>query len=144
MRLLILGGGSGQLSAIKKAREKGHEVVVSDYYEDAPAKVYADYGETVSTFDVEGNIRVGEKYDIDGVMTVGTDQPVYTAAMVAESLSLPFFISLETARAVTNKRNMKNTFQKYNIPTVKYKILDKEFTATDLEGFNFPGSCKTP
>jgi len=138
MRLLILGGGSGQLSAIKKAREKGHEVVVSDYYEDAPAKVYADYGETVSTFDVEGNIRVGEKYDIDGVMTVGTDQPVYTAAMVAESLSLPFFISLETARAVTNKRNMKNTFQKYNIPTVKYKILDKEFTATDLEGFNFP------
>src|SRR5690554_5223048 len=103
MKLLILGGGSGQLSAIKKAKDKGHEVIVSDYYEDAPGKFFAAYGETVSTFDIEGNIKVGEKYNIDGVMTVGTDQPVYTAAKVAESLALPFFISLQTAKAVTNK-----------------------------------------
>lgn len=138
MKLLILGGGSGQLSAIKKAKDKGHEVIVSDYYEDAPGKFFAAYGETVSTFDIEGNIKVGEKYNIDGVMTVGTDQPVYTAAKVAESLALPFFISLQTAKAVTNKREMKNIFQKYNIPTVNFNILNKDFTLTDLEGINFP------
>jgi len=39
MKLLILGGGSCQLSAIKKAKEKKLEVIVSDYYEDAPGKV---------------------------------------------------------------------------------------------------------
>lgn len=138
MKLLIFGGGSGQLSAIKKARAKGHEVIVSDYYKDAPGKSYADHGETVSTFDIEGNIKVGKKYNIDGVMTVGTDQPVYTAAKVAESLALPFFIPLQTARAVTNKRDMKNTFQKYNIPTVNFKILGKDFRLTDLEGIHFP------
>ncbi len=138
MRLLILGGGSGQLSVIKKAREKGHTVIVSDYYQDAPGKAYADYGETVSTFDIEGNLAVGRKYAIDGVMTVGTDQPVYTAAEVAYRLHLPFFISLSTAKAVTNKRNMKKTFQKYNIPMVKYRILNKNFSGTDLEDINFP------
>lgn len=138
MKLLILGGGSGQLSAIKKAKEKGHEVIVSDYYEDAPGKVYADYGETVSTFDIEGNIAVGRKYDIDGVMTVGTDQPVYTAAEVADSLNLPFFLSLSTAKAVTNKRNMKSIFQKYNIPIVNFKILNENFSSTELENIKFP------
>lgn len=138
MKLLILGGGSGQLSAIKKAKEKGHEVIVSDYFEDAPGKIYADYGETVSTFDIEGNIAVGRKYDIDGVMTVGTDQPVYTAAEVADSLNLPFFLSLPTAKAVTNKRNMKSIFQKYNIPIVNFKILNKNFSITELENINFP------
>lgn len=138
MRLLILGGGSGQLAAIKKAKEKGHEVIVSDYYEDAPGKSYADYGETVSTFDIRGNIAVGRKYNIDGVMTSGTDQPVYTAAEVASSLNLPFFLSLQTAKAVTNKRDMKNNFRKHNIPTVKFKILAKNFSAVELDGFNFP------
>ena len=138
MKLLILGGGSGQLSVIKKAKKMGHEVIVSDYYEDAPGKSYSDYGETVSTFDINGNIEVAKKYNIDGVMTVGTDQPVYTAARVAESLNLPFFLSSETAKAVTNKRNMKNTFKKHNIPTVNYKILNKNFSKNELENINFP------
>lgn len=138
MRLLILGGGSGQLSAIKKARARGQEVVVSDYYEDAPGKQYANYGETVSTFDIEGNIAVGRDYDIDGVMATATDQPVYTAAVVAHSLKLPFFLSLKTAKAATNKRNMKHTFQKNNIPTVKFKIIDEKFSLSELDDFNFP------
>jgi len=30
MRLLILGGGSGQLSLIEKAKAMGHQVVVAD------------------------------------------------------------------------------------------------------------------
>ena len=138
MRLLILGGGSGQLSAIKKAQTKGHEVVVSDYYEDAPGKYYAEYGETVSTFDVENNIKVGRKYNIDGVMTVGTDQPVYTAIRVADSLNLPQFLSVKTAKAVTNKKHMKDTFEKNNIPTVKFKILAEDFSLQEVEDFNFP------
>lgn len=138
MKLLILGGGSGQLSTIKKAKKKGHQVIVSDYYQDAQGKTFADYGETVSTFDIEGNIAVGKKYDIDGVMTVGTDQPVYTAARVAESLNLPSAISLKTAKGVTNKRHMKNTFKKYNIPTVNFKILNKNFSLCELKNISFP------
>jgi biotin carboxylase len=138
MRLLILGGSNVQLNAIKRAKEKGHTVIVSDYYEDAPAKNISDFAELASTFDTKGCLKVAEKYKIDGVLTLGTDQPVYTAAKVAEALKLPSFLGVETAKAVTNKKVMKRLFQSNNIPTANFRIISKDFTEAHLEGLSFP------
>ncbi|MFN2340827.1 MAG: ATP-grasp domain-containing protein [Halanaerobium sp.] len=138
MRLLILGGGSGQLSLIKKAKDLGYEVVVSDYYPDAPGKKIADYSSKSSTFDFEANLKTARKYKVNGVLTAGTDQPVYTAAQVAAELNLNQYISVETAKAVTNKRVMKNKFSTVGIPTVKYKILAQNFSESELEDFKRP------
>src|SRR6056297_1313693 len=71
-------------------------------------------------------------------MTVGTDQPVFTAMKVAKKLNLPRYLTEETARAVTNKREMKKTFSKYDIPTVNYKIINKNFSDKKLANINFP------
>lgn len=138
MRLLILGGGNGQLSSIKKAKKMGHTVIISDYYKDAPGKKIADFSENISTFDIEGNIKVAKKYSIDGVMTVGTDQPVFTATKVAKELNLPHYLTEETAKGVTNKRKMKKTFSKYNIPTVNYKMISESFLDKELANISFP------
>jgi len=138
MRLLILGGGSGQLSLIKKAKKMGYELVVSDYYPDAPGKEIADFVSESSTFDFEANLKTASKYDVDGVLTAGTDQPVYTAARVVERLNLNQYISVKTAEAVTNKRVMKNKFSAAAIPTVKYKILPRDFSEVELESFKKP------
>ncbi|SIR40343.1 ATP-grasp domain-containing protein [Halanaerobium kushneri] len=138
MRLLILGGGSAQLSLIKKAKELGHEVVVSDYYQDAPGKKFADFSSESSTFDFEANLKTAKKFEVDGVLTAGTDQPVYTAARVAENLNLKQYLSAETAEAVTNKRVMKKKFKKAAIPTVKYKILAADFSVKSLNNFRRP------
>lgn len=138
MKLLVLGGGSGQISIIKKAKEMGHQVIVSDYYEDAPGKKYADYGETVSTFDIKSNIETAKKYCIDGVLTSGTDQPVYTAARIAEELNLPSFLSADTALKVTNKEEMKKVYKKAAIPSVKHKFLQQDFSDNELKNFSFP------
>jgi phosphoribosylaminoimidazole carboxylase (NCAIR synthetase) len=138
MRILVLGGGNGQLSLIKKAKEMGHQVVVSDYYPDAPGKKIADYTSESSTFNIEENLKTAQKYKVDGVLTAGTDQPVYTAAVVAEKLNLNKYITLETAKAVTNKEVMKNKFTAAEIPTVKYKILASDFLKSDLTDFNRP------
>ena len=86
MRLQILGGGNNQLGAIRRAAEQGHEVVLVDYFKNPPGRKYAAFNEVVSTFDVEKNIEIAKKYRVDGVMTMGTDQPVYTVARVAEAL----------------------------------------------------------
>ncbi|RCW46327.1 MULTISPECIES: ATP-grasp domain-containing protein [unclassified Halanaerobium] len=142
MKLLVLGGGSGQISIIKKAKEMGHQVIVSDYYADAPGKKYADYGETVSTFDIKSNIEVAKKYSVDGVLTSGTDQPVYTAARTAEELNLPSFLSSDTALKVTNKMEMKKLFEKADIPSVKHKFLQQNFLDRELEKFSFPAVVK--
>lgn len=144
MKLLVLGGGFNQLNAIRKAREKGYEVVVSDYLPDAPGRKLADYAELVSTFDIEGNIQVGCKHKIDGVFTVGTDQPVLTAARVAEALNLPHMITSDTALRATNKKYMKEVFVKKGIPTSSYILIkraeldDKQRLAGKLNLLRFP------
>lgn len=138
MRLQILGGGNNQLGAIRRAAEQGHEVVLVDYYENPPGRVDAAFNEMVSTFDVEKNIEIAKKYRVDGVMTMGTDQPVYTVARVAEALKLPAFLDVKTARAVTNKEIMKTIMTDHQIPTVPYCFLTKTAEAADLEKIPFP------
>ncbi len=138
MKLLILGGGNCQLNAIIRAKQKGHTVIVSDYYADAPGKKYCDYSELASTFSIEDNINISRKYDIDGILTLGTDQPVYTVARVAKERNLPSFLNLAAAKAVTNKKNMKNIFKLHSIPTAKFAFLKSDFKDGDLDGINFP------
>lgn len=138
MKLLILGGGNSQINAIKRSKEKGITTIVSDYYEDAPGKGISDFGELVSTFDVNENIKVAKKYDIDGIMTLGTDQPIYTVAEVARELKLPSFLKVPTAKAVTNKRVMKKIFSHNKIPTVNYVLINKNFKEKELKNLKFP------
>ncbi|KOA18971.1 D-alanine--D-alanine ligase [Clostridium homopropionicum DSM 5847] len=138
MKLLILGGGHCQLNAILKAKNQGHSLIISDYYEDAPGKSFCDYKELISTFDVDGNIEIGKKYSIDGILTLGTDQPVYTASKVQEALNLPFLIDAKTAKAVTNKKIMKTIFKDTFIPTTKFTFIKRDFEDKDIANLKFP------
>lgn len=144
MKLLLLGAGFMQLNAIRKAKEKGHTVIVSDYLPDAPGKSIADYSEMVSSFDVMGNIAVARKYKVDGILTVGTDQPVLTAAKVAEELGLPSAIDSATALMATNKKHMKEAFDRFQIPSSRYSLIHREhiegrqILQDKLQGLRFP------
>lgn len=138
MKLLILGAGHIQENSIRRAKALGHTVIVSDYFTDPPGKAYADYHEQVSTFDIEKNIEIGLKYQIDGIMTLGTDQPVYTTTRVAEKLKLPALLDVTTAKAVTNKKVMKRIFKEAGIPTVKYLLITEDFKDRDINGLRFP------
>lgn len=138
MRLLVLGGGSGQLALIKKAKKMGYQVIVSDYYPDAPGKKIADFSAMSSSFDPEANLKTALKYQAEGVLTAGTDQPVYTAAFVAEKLNLNQYISPAAAEAVTNKKVMKKKFSQNQIATVKYKFLSRNFREEELANFKKP------
>lgn len=138
MKLLVLGGGHCQLNAILKAKDQGHSLIISDYYEDAPGKAFCDYKELVSTFDVDGNIDIGKRYSIDGVITLGTDQPVYTASKVQEALDLPFLIDSKTAKAVTNKKIMKTIFKENFIHTAKFTFIKRDFKDKDIADLKFP------
>ena len=138
MKLLILGGSNIQKQLISLAKQKDITTIVSDYYPKVIGKEISDYQELVSTFDVMGNIAVGEKYQIDGIATTGTDQPVYTVARVCESLGLPQLISVDTALAVTNKKIMKQRFKEANIACNNYVLLKKGFKNEELKNIKFP------
>jgi len=142
LKFLVLGGGSCQLNLIKYLKEKNHTVIVTDYYEDALGKKYSDFSELVSTFDLEGIVKIAQKYKVDTIITAGTDQPVYYASKACEILNLPNYISSDKALNVTNKKRMKKIFNDYNIPSVKYKLLNEDYNLNNIENSYFPGVVK--
>ncbi len=136
--LLLLGGGNCQRSAARYAASQGVTVTLVDYTLHPPAAQYAAAHIPVSTFDIEGCIQATRTSHADGIMTLGTDQPVYTAAYVSRQLGLPSLITPETALCVTNKQIMKQRMTQYGIPTVPYRFLQEGDTAAALEGLAGP------
>ena len=136
--ILILGGSNCQLHAAMRARAQGHRVILADYTEDPPAAAYAHVHDRASTFDVAGCTELARREHADAVMTMGTDQPVYTAACVSHALGLPTFLSPEQALAVTNKKVMKQILAGHGIPTAPWMLVDAHTTAADLSGLTPP------
>lgn len=116
--LLIIGAGVEQVPGIKLAKKMGLKVLVTDKNPQAPGFRFADKHYVVSTYDIEGNVKVAKDYAkkdrLDGVMTLASDVPL-TVARVAKALGLPGH-SIETAQLVSNKLKMKRKFQQDKIP----------------------------
>ena len=137
-KIMILGGGNCQLSAAIRCRELGISTVLIDYTAQPPAAAYADCHEQISTFDATACIAAARRHRIDGVLTLGTDQPVYTAALVADALGLPAPLPPQTAYAVTNKQQMKAIFDTAGIPSAPHRFLQRGATAAELAGLRPP------
>ena len=141
-KIMILGGSNCQKNAVLYAKSLGYEVILADYTKTPPAACYADRHIEVSTFDSEGCIRAARECNVDGVMTMGTDQPVLTAALVADALGLPSAICPDEAKSVTNKRIMKAVFRTAGIPTVDYRLIHSVSTSDDIAGLSSPAVLK--
>ncbi|NPA38138.1 MAG: ATP-grasp domain-containing protein [Chlorobi bacterium] len=122
-KILILGAGVEQIPAIREAEKMGLYVIASDMNPEAPGRKYADKFYQVSTTDIKGNIKVAEKENISGVMTVSSETAVVTVAEVASAMGLPGF-SVETAIAATNKEKMREVLQKSNVNVSPFVITD--------------------
>ncbi len=117
--LLIISGGIEAADAVKRAKELGYYVVVSDRDHLAPGFQSADscliadvYGATETAAAAERFSRKIRK--IEGVICVAADAPV-TAASVTNRLGLPG-ISLATAALASDKLAMKRRFAEFGIP----------------------------
>ena len=117
--LLIISGGIEAADAVKRARNMGLHVVVSDIDPDAPGFAIAHDRLIADVYGPEETARAAERYhrterNIDGVLCVAADAPV-TAALVAQRLKLPG-ISVETARLASDKLAMKRRFKECGVP----------------------------
>ena len=125
MKILVLAGGSDQIALIKELKKRGHKAILVDYFDNPPAKPFADKHYCASTLDVEAVKQIAIQEKVDLVCTACTDQALLTVANVSEQLRLPCYISYQTALNVTNKSYMKKVMSDNNIPTSKYVILDR-------------------
>jgi len=117
--LWIVSGGTEAVPGIRRAKEMGLHVVVSDMNPKAPGMAVADDGVVASTYDVEATVAAAQEYHrtvrpIDGVMCIASDVPL-TVASVAEALGLPG-IPVKSARLATDKLAMKRRFVADGVP----------------------------
>jgi biotin carboxylase len=124
--LMMLGASLAQLPGIRLAKAMGHRVVTCDDRPDSIGHREADAWAMASTFDSQAVLLAARTHRIDGIMTMGSDQPVLTAAQVAAALKLPGALDVETARSVTDKRFMKARFMALGLPTVPSVVLGRE------------------
>ncbi|MBR6726534.1 MAG: ATP-grasp domain-containing protein, partial [Clostridia bacterium] len=121
-KLLIIGASILQLPAIQKAKDMGFYVGVVDYNPNAVGVPFADEFFCVSTIDIEGVVKVAEKFRPNGIMTLATDMPMRSIAAACQKLGLPG-ISMETAIKSTDKGEMIKCFEMHHVEHPWYFIL---------------------
>jgi biotin carboxylase len=117
--LLIVSGGIEATHGVRRAKELGCHVVVSDMNPQAPGFALADDRLIASTYDPDATANAAEQYHrfvrpIDGVITIGADVPL-TVATVAHRLRIPG-IPIEAACLAQDKLAMKQRFATAGIP----------------------------
>lgn len=137
-RVLMVGAGSCQVSGIKRLKALGYEVVAADYNATTLGKEIADYKVLADAFDTKAIEQVVKTFKVDGIMTMGTDQPVLTVSKAAEKTNLYAFLSSETAYAVTNKKKMKSIFRENGLKTPEFAFLASGETFDEVVTFEGP------
>jgi biotin carboxylase len=87
-RILILGAGIHQVSAIRKAVAMGWRVVTADYLPGNLGHRYSHEYVNVSTADVDGVVREALRLRVDGVCTFGSDAALASVGAVCDRLGL--------------------------------------------------------
>lgn len=81
--------------------------------------------EIISTTDAYAVLEAAKKHSIDGIMTLASDIPMRTVALVSTELGLAG-ISNDTALKATNKAVMRQCLKEHNVPVPDFfKVSDK-------------------
>ena len=139
MKILVLAGGTDQIALINELKYRGHYVILVDYFDNPPAKDYADKHIIASTLDQKRIKELAIREKVDLICTACTDQALLTVAYVSEKLGLPCYLDYETGLNVTNKSYMKGVLISNGIPTAKYTVIgEKDDYITKLKEFRYP------
>lgn len=119
-KMMILGASILQLPAIEKAITMGLKVIAVDMNPDAVGlKVPGVVREIISTIDTPRILEAAKRHRIDGIMTLASDMPMQSVAVVSHELGL-VGISEETALKATNKAFMRDALMQAGVPVPMY------------------------
>lgn len=119
-KIMILGASILQLPAIEQAKKMGIKVIAVDMDPNAIGfEVEGVTREVISTIDIENVLLAAKSHKIDGIMTLASDMPMRTVAVVAKEMGL-VGISEETALKATNKAIMRETLKENGVPIPQF------------------------
>ena len=115
-RILILGAGQNQLTAIKEAKKRGLYVISIDPNRGAPGFVYSDEFLLADLTSTSACIQFARNRRIDAVLTVASEIALPLSAAITETLQLPGISGAVVERA-TNKHLMRQCFESLRVPS---------------------------
>lgn len=119
-KIMILGAGILQLPAIERAIEMGLGVIAVDMNPSAVGfGVPGVVKEIISTIDIPAILESAKKHQIDGIITLASDMPMQSVAVVSHEIGL-IGISKDTALKATNKAFMRDALKKAEVPVPLY------------------------
>lgn len=119
--IMIIPGGEFQIPIIKKAKELGFKVIVTDKNKDAAGFLYADFYKCIDTCDRDLLLKYVQEVKPNGIITDQTDMAVNTVAYLNEKNSSNG-ISVEKANLFTNKYLMRDFCNKNGFNYPQYKL----------------------
>ena len=120
-KILIIGGGEWQIPIIRKAKSMGYYVINTNLYENSPGFEFADQVAVVDVLDLEHNLKIAKKHQVDAVVTDQSDIAVKTVAYVAEKMAL-VGVSIDIAELYTNKYRMRKELKAEGLSQVNFKL----------------------
>lgn len=137
---MILGASILQLPAIEKGIEMGLEVIAVDMNPAAVGfGVNGVVKEIISTIDTPAILEAAKRHRIDGIMTLASDMPMQSVAVVCHELGL-VGISEETALKATNKAFMRDALRLAGVPIpLYYRVNGKEAFVEAVENVRKAG-----
>ncbi|MBO4500426.1 MAG: ATP-grasp domain-containing protein [Bacteroidaceae bacterium] len=138
-KLMMLGGLSYLIPAIKTAHAHGYHVITVDYLPDNIAHKYSDEYYNISTFDKEKILDVARRIEIDGILSFAVDAGVVSAAYVAEQMGLPFQCSFDSTCILQDKSLFREFLARngFNTPKARgYNNVDDALN--DIDYYSWP------
>lgn len=137
-KVLMLGGSTVQVAAIRKAKEMGLYVIVCDYLPDNPGQYVADEYYPTSTTDQNAVLELARKVRPDGVICYATDAAAPTAAYVCEKLGLPTN-PYESVKILSNKDLYRTYLREHGFCTPQSGCYtNSEELYQDVDRYAFP------
>jgi biotin carboxylase len=122
-KIMVLGAGIYQVPLIKKIKDMGYQVLVVSPLGAYPGIGIADVFIESDTRDKERVLSAAKKYNIDAILTTGTDVAVPTIGYVIDELKL-IGTGLLAATKSMDKALMKKCFVEHGVNTARFEIVE--------------------
>lgn len=137
-RLLFIGANGNIVHAVQRAKELGVYTIVTDYFEDSPAKRIADKSYLVSTADTERLLAICREERVDGVFTGYSELNLNFTERLCKAGGYPFYATAEQVETLTNKARFKAACRRYGVPAVPDFAVSDPPTEAQLAAIRYP------
>ncbi len=124
-KVMIVGGGSGQIPIINCCKKHGLFTIVVSPYGAYPGIQIADKHINEDIYNIESLVNIGREEKIDYVISDQSDFAVPIVAYVANKLNLPGN-DIEVATTYTYKSKFREFCEKNHIPAPKSFVIEDE------------------